>query len=372
MAARRPTVLLTPCAGGELAQALRAGVADVIPKPVDLVWLRFVVRRVLEADRLAAGRAVDDAAKAAARVPGLIGDSASTRRLRESIASAARSECPVLLTGERAVGKRLVARALHRAGARRGGRFVAVDCIDVPERQSEVELFGREGVGPLGAGRPGLIEAAGGGTLFLQELGALGANTQERLLRVLQTGRFRRLEAEADQRADVRVITATHRDPAALVREGRVRADLLRGIAHCTIEVPPLRERRADIPAVAEHFARRSAPAEAPPGFSPAAIERLCTHDWPGNVGELRNVVERAVLLAAGSGEIEPWHLPFVGGSGGGVVGLLEDEPTLDQIERRYLAMLLERHRGNRRRVAEAMGVSERTTYRMLDRYGLR
>ncbi|MBP6319681.1 MAG: sigma-54-dependent Fis family transcriptional regulator [Rubrivivax sp.] len=379
-AAQRPTVMLTAYGSIDHAvQAMRAGATDYLVKPVNLDELELVVRRAIDSQRLRAGRAVDHAASTTRRTPDLLGDSAALQRLWEMTTAVADSDVTVLITGESGVGKELVAHAVHQASPRRAERFVAVDCCTLQETLFESELFGHERGAFTGADRrkPGLIEAAAGGTLFLDEIGDIGAALQAKLLRVLETGRFRRVGGTADLRADVRVVAATNRDLPKAVRDGQFRADLYYRLCAFVLEVPPLRERRDDIPALVRHFTTRRAPPGQVLDWSPAALQRLQDYDWPGNVRELRNVVERAVLLALRSGRVEPQHLPDLrSGQAGESTGLalagLGAEPTLDEIERHYLQHLLDKYDGNRRRVAEVLGVSERTAYRMLERHGMK
>ncbi|HOM12679.1 MAG TPA: sigma-54 dependent transcriptional regulator [Rubrivivax sp.] len=384
IAGTRPTVMLTAYGSVDQAvQAMRLGAADYLVKPVNLDELELVLRRALDAGRLRAGHALEQAASAVRRTPDLLGDSAALQRLRGMIDAVAGAPVTVLVHGESGTGKELVAHALHQAGPKRDERFVAVDCCTLQETLFESELFGHERGAFTGADRrkPGLIEAAAGGTLFLDEIGDIGPALQAKLLRVLETGRFRRVGATADLRSDARIVAATNRDLRQMVQQGSFRADLYYRLSAFVIEVPPLRERRDDIALLVRHFAQRAARAAGagvePMHFSDAAMAQLCAYDWPGNVRELRNVVERALLLAPRGAAIEPWHLPSfapVGGAAGvdAMSPLLQGEPTLDEVERRYMALLLQRHDGNRRRVAEVLGISERTAYRMLDRFGLR
>lgn len=380
---QRPTVMLTAFGSIDHAvKAVRLGAVDYLVKPVNLDELELVIRRALDASRLSAGRAVEHATSASARTPDLLGDSPAMGRLWELIHAVADSDVTVLVNGESGVGKELVAHAVHRVSRRAAERIVAVDCCTLQETLFESELFGHERGAFTGADRrkPGLIEAAAGGTLFLDEIGDIGAALQAKLLRVLETGRFRRVGGTADLRADVRIVAATNRDLSRRVKEGQFRADLYYRLSAFVIEVPPLRQRLEDLPMLVQHFASRRARNGRALEFSPEVMKRLTSYSWPGNVRELRNVVERAVLLAAREGRVEARHLPeFHDGLGmvqeadaAGLGTLLAGEPTLDQIEQHYLTHLLERYEGNRRRVAEVLGVSERTAYRMLERHGLK
>jgi len=380
IAADRPTVMLTAYGSIDQAvQAMRLGAADYLSKPVNLDELELVLRRAIDAGRLRAGRAVDHATSNTRRTPDLLGDSPAMARLHGLIDAVADSPVTVLITGESGTGKELVAHAIHQAGPRRAERFVAVDCCTLQETLFESELFGHERGAFTGADRrkPGLMEAAAGGTIFLDEIGDIGPALQAKLLRVLETGRFRRVGATADLRADVRIVAATNRHLPRMVQDGQFRADLYYRLSAFVIEVPPLRERASDIPLLVQHFAARSTRQGEPVHFSEAALVQLGAYGWPGNVRELRNVVERVTLLSPRGQRIEPWHLPAFGQLVPGVRpdapdNLLQGEPTLDDVERRYLALLLDRYDGNRRRVAEVLGISERTAYRMIERFGLR
>lgn len=377
----RPTIMLTAYGSIDHAvRAMRLGAADYLTKPVNLDELELVIRRVIDGNRQCAGRAVDQAASTVRRTPDLLGDSAAMHALTELVVTVADSNVTVLITGESGVGKELVAHAVHQASPRRNERFVAVDCCTLQEALFESELFGHERGAFTGADRrkPGLIEAAAGGTLFLDEIGEIGPVLQAKLLRVLETGRFRRVGGVADLRADVRIVAATNRNLPNWVREGHFRTDLYYRLSAFAIEVPPLRARREDIPLLARYFAAKYAKNGMPVKFSPQTMQRLDAHDWPGNVRELRNVVERAVLLASRTGVVEPQHLPTfqpeepAPDSGDAWASWRDREPTLDEIERTYLTHLLDKYNGNRRLVAEVLGVAERTAYRMLERHGMK
>ena len=389
IAASRPVVMLTAYGNvNQAVEAMRLGAADYLVKPVNLDELELVIRGALERSQLRAQKALGagDAASSA-----MIGDSPAMRQLRKTIAEVALSDVTVLIEGESGAGKELVAQALHAASARRSEPFVPVDCCTLQESLFEFELFGHERGAFTGADRrkAGLIEAAAHGTLFLDEIGEAGPAIQAKLLRVLETGRFRHVGATTDLRTDARIVAATNRDLRERAREGQFRDDLYYRLSAFVLRVPPLRARREDIGALAAHFiARRRQGRGLPPiRLSPAALEHLTRYDWPGNVRELRNVIERALILVGNAPEITPAHLGLVEPAPGGATAatpgpavavtssgeetlVLRGEPTLDSIEHEYLGQLLQKYGGNRRKVAEALGVSERTAYRMMERHG--
>ncbi|MCA0326538.1 MAG: sigma-54 dependent transcriptional regulator [Proteobacteria bacterium] len=382
----RSVVMLTAYGDvNQAVQAMRLGAADYLVKPVNLDELELVIRGALERRQLLAQKA------ACGDGPGaMIGDSPAMRRLRQLIQEVGGSDVTVLIQGESGSGKELVAQALHAASTRRDERFVAVDCTTLQETLFESELFGHERGAFTGADRrkTGLIEAAAQGTLFLDEIGEAGPAIQAKLLRVLESGRFRRVGATTDLRTDARVVAATNRDLAQRARQQLFRDDLYYRLAAFVIEVPPLRQRREDIAALAEHFIaqRRRGKGLPPLALGAEARQALERYDWPGNVRELRNVVERALILVGDAPRIAPAHLGLGGlpapvapapamavpapGTAEDESLVLQGEPTLEHIEREYLARLLKKYDGNRRKVADALGVSERTAYRMMDRHG--
>jgi len=305
----------------------------------------------------------------------MLGESAPMIELRRLIAAVAQTDVTVLIQGESGDGQELVAHAIHHASPRRDGAFVVVDCCSLQETLFESELFGHEKGAFTGADRrkPGLIEAADGGTLFLDEIGDIGPAIQAKLLRVLETGRFRRVGATSDLRANTRIVTATNRDLAGMVRSGTFRADLYYRLDAFVLTVPPLRQRRDDIVPLAELFVTKVSNGK-PKNLRPDAVRCLVEYDWPGNVRELRNVIERAWIVAGDAAEIEAAHLLGLSAhshadSLESAVVRFESEPTLEDIERQYTTWLLEKCGGNRREVAEKLGVSQRTCYRMLERY---
>ena len=298
IAGTRPVVMLTAYGSVHQAvEAMRLGAADYLVKPVNLDELELVIRGALERSRLQAQSALarGDAGLA------MIGESAAMQMLRQTIREVGASDVTVLIQGESGSGKELVAQALHSASRRRGESFVAVDCCTLQEALFESELFGHERGAFTGADRrkAGLIEAAAHGTLFLDEIGEAGPAIQAKLLRVLETGRFRHVGATTDLRSDARIVAATNRNLQQRSRDGQFREDLYYRLSAFVIQVPPLRDRRDDIDLLAAHFiaSRRQAQGLSPAWLMPDALARLVAYDWPGNVRELRNVIERALIL---------------------------------------------------------------------------
>ena len=364
IAQTRPVIMLTAYGSiNQAVEAMRLGAVDYLVKPVNLEELELVIQRALEGARL---RRTGDALKAARK--GLtdnpmVGASPAMRQVWNLIEAVADDDVTVLVRGESGVGKELVARAVHDAGQRRDGHFVAVDCCTLQETLFETELFGHERGAFTGADRlkPGLIEAASEGTLFLDEIGDIGPAIQAKLLRVLETGRFRRVGATTDLRANVRVVAATNRDLTQMVREGRFRADLYYRLTAFEINVPPLRDRREDIPRLVAHFARARARNGRLVGFSEAALARLVTYDWPGNVRELRNVAD-CLVLGVGKdilGSADPEAKP---------ASLAE---SVESFERSLIAAELRRHGGSLARSAEALRIPKTTLHDKIRKYGL-
>ena len=301
-------------------------------------------------------------ARGLAATDGLIGRAPAFRAMLELVARVAPAEASVLLQGESGTGKELVAQAIHDASRRAARPFIAVDCSGLPETLFESELFGHERGAFTGATarKPGLIEAAAGGTLFLDELGDIPLGMQVKLLRLLETGTYRRVGSTELQRADVRLVSATHRPLRELIDREVFRRDLYYRLNTFPILLPPLRARREDIPLLVEALLARVAPGRQL-RVGPEALERLVAHDYPGNVRELRNLLERASLMCDGD-EIQTRHLPedLLAGSG------TPDDPEAAPHGGDDLRALLAAHRGSRARLAHALGISERTLYRRL------
>ena len=308
-------------------------------------------------------------ARGLAKAQGLIGRSPAFRTMLEMVARVAPSEATVLLQGESGTGKELVAQAIHDASRRADRPFVAVDCSGLTETLFESELFGHERGAFTGATtrKIGLVEAASGGTLFLDEMGDIPLSMQVKLLRLLETGTYRRVGSTELMRADIRLISATHRPLKALVQAGAFRQDLFYRINAFPIVLPPLRQRRDDIPLLAESLLGRVAP-ERKLRISPDALACLLDYAFPGNVRELRNILERASLLCDGDLLLRR-HLPEE---------LLEPaapspaEPDGERLplSDAELAAALRAHRGSRKALAARLGISERTLYRRLQALG--
>jgi hypothetical protein len=302
--------------GDGLGRRLRLGVgrplADSDRAAVRLIALAGAMALEIASLR-GLGHAFPGASDEAPEIPGLVAVSPAMRRLRGDVARLAGSRATVVITGESGTGKEVIARAIHDRSPRAGQPYVAFNCAAVPHDLFEAQLFGHRRGAFTGAStdQPGVVRAASGGTLFLDEIGELPLEVQPKLLRFLENGEVFPIGAQRPVLVDVRVLAATHRDLADLVRQGRFREDLYYRLQVVPLRIPPLRERRDDVPALARHFARLLAPAGATPVFAPDALAALTGHDWPGNVRELRNVIERVLAYAPPPDVITAAHLAF-------------------------------------------------------------
>ncbi|WP_045760992.1 sigma-54-dependent transcriptional regulator [Xanthomonas albilineans] len=368
-----PLVMLTAHASsGNTIEAMKLGAFDHLVKPVGRADIAAVVERALlsraeqAATSVPATPAEDDDA--------LLGHSAAMRTVHKRIGLAAASDLPVLISGETGTGKELVARALHRASARAGQPFVAVNCAAIPSELMESELFGyRKGAfsGAV-ADRSGLIRDADGGTLFLDEIGDMPLPMQAKLLRFLQEGEVSPLGGRGAQKVDVRVIAATHRDLAQAVEKGGFRGDLRYRLNVVPIELPPLRERGDDILLLAQHFLETGATSVQT--LSATAQARLRAYPWSGNVRELRNAMQRCQVLVRAP-VIEAHDLDELLAEPNDAAAVETDAMTLPQaiaqLERRMIQAALAHTHGNRAEAARRLGIHRQLLYRKLDEYGL-
>ena len=374
-----PVLLVTSFGGIDGAvDAIRRGAYDYIAKPYSLDAIKLVVDRALRHRRLATeNRRLKREIRDKYALPNVVGRSEAMLSVYKTAARVALTSATVLIEGESGTGKELVARAIHSASARSAGAFIAVDCGAIAEGVLESELFGHARgsfTGATGA-RRGFFEEAAGGTLFLDEIGDIGARIQGQLLRVLQEGEIRRVGESQPIKLDVRVVAATNKSLFEAVKAGRFREDLYYRLNVVTIELPPLRDRREDIPLLAEHFAARHAGARGAT-LTTQAREALLAYAWPGNVRELENAVARALALNPG-GTILPDDLPepirsaALGGTKpppASVDNLLDGRPTLDELNRRYAERILREQGGNKTRAAETLGIDRKTLSRLLGR----
>ncbi|MBP7148279.1 MAG: sigma-54-dependent Fis family transcriptional regulator [Acidobacteria bacterium] len=360
-------IIMTGHGGVDAAvEAIRHGAYDFITKPLSLTRLSLDVAKALEKQRLEQDLKRLESARLAG-FGGLLGASAAMRPVFALLERAAWSDSDVLLLGESGTGKEVAARAVHDNSSRRAGPFVPVHCGALSPELLESELFGHSRGAFTGAdrGRKGLFLAADGGTLFLDEIGTAPVRVQVGLLRVLQERQVRPVGAEQGVAIDVRIVAATNADLEEAMADGRFRQDLYYRLATLVIRIPPLRERREDIPLLVgpllERLARRVGRR---PTLAPRALERLAAYDWPGNVRELAHVLEQAALMAKG---------PLIGERDLPLPRLAPKEPfaTLEEVEREHIRRVLEACAGNKGKAARILGVPRATLYRKIERYQL-
>ena len=374
-----PLILVT--AHGDVPTAVRAmndGAYSFIEKPLDLEYFRAQVNRAAEKAALQRqNQVLQEQVDAARGFEGIVGTSASMRSVVQTARQVANSEIPVLITGESGTGKELIARAIHNNSRRRKQRLVIMNCAGMPESILEDELFGHVRGAYTGAAgeREGRFEYADGGTLFMDEIGDMPGNMQAKLLRVLENGEVVRLGSNAPLQVDVRLISATNKNLSEMVESRQFREDLFFRIKGVEIHLPPLRERREDIPLLIHYFLQQFAEKyrKEITGIKPETQQLLMSYSWPGNVRELRNEVEKLVVLSPGP-EIGPESLPKTIRPGSAVVvGGLENVVgiSLEQLEKEAIRNTLKLTNGNREQAAKILGIGERTLYRKIKEFDL-
>jgi Response regulator containing CheY-like receiver, AAA-type ATPase, and DNA-binding domains len=352
-------------------EALKMGAYDYITKPVDPDELVHLVSNALSHKRYKRElERLRDNLQEIYPDTKLIGNSPAIRRVLELVEMVAATDTTVLIFGESGTGKELVARAIHAASPRRNMPMVVIHCGALTETLLESELFGHERGAFTGAQyrKKGKFEVADGGSVFLDEIGDISLKTQTDLLRVLQEKEIQRVGGSQTVKVDFRCIAATNKNLEDLVKAGTFRPDLYYRLKVFAIDLPPLRERREDIPLLADHFLKKFATAmnKPLPTLSPLAVDLLLAHDWPGNVRELENAVERAMVIGRGP-EIQPADFPFQLQPTQPVAGR-----TLDEIEHSHIERVLQETAGNLSRAARILDIDRTTLYNKLRRYGLK
>jgi two-component system response regulator PilR (NtrC family) len=371
-----PVAVITAHGSAENAvAALKAGAFDYLAKPVSLQQLRTLVRSALKLPRHAPVRKSESDVEPAPQCPALIGDSVAMRTTRDLITKLARSQAPVHITGESGSGKELAARLIHDAGPRSEGPFTAVNCGAIPENLMESEFFGHKKGAFTGAtaDRDGFFQVATGGTLFLDEVADLPLHMQVKLLRAIQEKKVRKVGSTAEEYVDVRLISATHRNLAEEVKRGAFRQDLYYRLNVIELRMPSLREMPDDIPRLAAAILKRQTSTGRNVRLSADAMEALRSYEFPGNVRELENVLERAIALTTGD-EIQAQELQIFGrhvSEPADVSGLPLQE-RLDAIERKAIYEALEQTRYNRTAAAKLLGITFRALRYRMDRLGIK
>jgi len=373
-----PVIVMTAWANVEVAvEAMRRGAQDFIQKPWDNARLLSILRTQIDlhhAVRRAQRLEAENRLLRAQNLPELIATAPAMQPVLATIARIGPSDANVLITGEHGTGKEVVAQMLHALSARASRSLVAVNTGALPEGTFESELFGhvKGAFTDARTERIGRFELADGGTLFLDEIANVPMRQQAKLLRVLETGEMERVGSSKTRRVDARVLSATNADLRTEAEAGRFRADLLFRLNTVEIHLPPLRERREDIPPLAAHFLARYVQRyrKQVQGIDTSAIQALLQHPWPGNVRELDHTIERAVLMARGS-QIEAADLGLGASRVSGQVGQGLEEMSLESVESILIRKALQRSNGNVSQAAEALGLSRGALYRRMEKYGI-
>jgi DNA-binding NtrC family response regulator len=380
-------IILTNYADVKTAiQTIKLGAYDFLAKPYDIDELFNTIHRAIERRQLFIDNKLmkNELTRRAGNFE-LIGRSPGFLKLVESATRFADSDSFVLIQGASGTGKELIAHLIHRKSPRSDRPFVAVNCASIPDTLLESELFGHEkgAFTNAYATKQGLVEVANGGTLFLDEVGDISPAIQPKLLRFLETGEFRRVGGTNLLSVDVRVVTATNKDLRAEVAAGRFREDLLYRLNVVTLRMPTLRERSEDIPILADYFLVRKAKSKTPKKLSEGALRVLLAYDWPGNVRELEHILEGAVLLSSGDtiSEADLSHhlirgertsMAPVSPDQGAPAGDGGSPLSLDELERQHIERVLKQYQFSRTRTADALGISKKTLYLKIKRYGMK
>ncbi len=358
-------------------EAMKAGAYHYIIKPFKNDEMVLLARRAMEKASLSRENTLlKRELNKSFSLESMVGKSAAMQEVFDTVKRVAPAMANVLIQGESGSGKELVARAIHNSGPRKSKPFIPVNCTAIPEQLLESELFGHVKGSFTGAiaDKKGLFEEANGGTIFLDEIGDLNLTLQAKLLRVIQDREIRAVGDSQIRQVDVRILAATHRDLKTMVAEGKFREDLFYRLNVLPVRVPPLRERPGDIPLLVESFIAKFAAQNNSKvaGVTPAAMTALMAHPWPGNVRELENIIERAVVLSTeelidekdvmGSALAQAKH---------NIDQLFSDSPTLDQIEERYIKLVLGQTHNQKDKAAKILGINRRTLYRKERVYGL-
>ncbi|MEW6423646.1 MAG: sigma-54 dependent transcriptional regulator [Bacillota bacterium] len=377
MQPRLPVIILTAHGTIETAiEAMKIGAVDYLTKPFDLDELKIVIKQNLMVSQL-----VTEVnflrAELARKYSSIIGESKAIQEVKKLIEKVAKSNATVLITGESGTGKEVAALTIHQLSPRRDGPFVPVNCAALPEQLLESELFGHEKGAFTGAvaRKLGRFELADKGTIFLDEITEMPLSMQVKLLRVLQEKSFERVGGTETLRVDVRVIAATNRDIASAMQQGQFREDLYYRLNVFQIHMPPLRERKEDIPLLAQHFVEKFRPTYLVNKISSTALELLVRYHWPGNIRELQNVIERAAIICQGN-EILPEHLPkellsTQKTTASSIINFPDQGISLDEVEKELILKALEKTGGNQTRAAQLLGITRSALLYRSQKYGL-
>ncbi|MCM0606274.1 MAG: sigma-54-dependent Fis family transcriptional regulator [Xanthomonadaceae bacterium] len=372
-----PVILITAFGSIETAiEAMRRGAFHYIVKPFKLAEMSVNVLRAMEHRKLQRDNtALRQVVKRSWSMNGIVGKSPEMKSVFDLVSRVSQATANILIMGESGTGKEMVARAIHESGPRSKKPFVAINCTAIPETLLESELFGHAKGSFTGAiqRKRGLFEEAEGGTLFLDEIGDMNVLLQTKLLRVIQEKKVRAVGENMTKDVDVRIIAATHKDLKSAMKDGRFREDLYYRLSVIPIVIPPLRQRKEDVPLLAEHFLQKYSATNnlRVKGFSKRAMNKLMSFRWDGNVRELENVVERAVVLATDS-MISEGDIPTPGVTNAEEFfgSAITDFPTVEQLERRYMQVILEKTGGRKEQAAQILGFTRRTLYRKEREYG--